>query len=217
MNKTIQVLVVILVGLSSRGLHAQDITALELGVGIHGVIGIGDQPLESYTPNTSVALVARYNLPYRLAIRGSFAPTYTYAPQRAPESELGWDVYKSTRAALGLEYHFSDFNIYDARRQFTSYAMIGGTYQFGNFEPQRSWNLISKVRLGAMGSVGVKLRAFPFMVVSAELAAGYLFSDDYDRDSTSVATRTDSYYDRSGNDWYLFPNLTITYTFGPKF
>lgn len=217
MNKTIQVLVVILVGLSSRGLHAQDITALELGVGIHGVIGIGDQPLESYTPNTSVALVARYNLPYRLAIRGSFAPTYTYAPPRAPEGDLGWDVYKSTRAALGLEYHFSDFNIYDARRQFTSYAMIGGTYQFGDFKPQRSWGLISKARLGAMGSVGVKLRAFPFMVVSAELAAGYLFSDDYDRDSTSVATRIDSYYDRSGNDWYLFPNLTITYTFGPKF
>ena len=204
MNKTIQVLVVILVGLSSRELHAQDITALELGVGIHGVIGIGDQPLESYTPNTSVALVARYNLPYRLAIRGSFAPTYTYDPQ--------WDVYKSTRAALGLEYHFSDFNIYDARRQFTSYAMIGGAYQFGNGDLKGGdrWGLISMRRLGVMGSVGVKLRTFSFMVVSAELAAGYLFSDDYDFRGYSTGIS-------AGNDWYLFPNLTITYTFGPKF
>ncbi len=196
-------------GFVSICMKAQDIRAVELGTSIHGVIAIGDTPLENYTPKTSVALVARYNLPYRLAIRASFAPTYRYT------ALTSWDVYKSTRVALGLEYHFSDFNVYDGRRQFTNYVMLGGTYQFGKL-PRRNWNLVSKERLGAMVGFGAKFRAFPKLVVSAEIASGYLFSDDYDRlaePATSLAT----YYDRSGNDWYLFPNLTITYTFAPKF
>jgi hypothetical protein len=94
--------------------------------------------------------------------------------------------------------------------------MLGGTYQFGNFKPIRNWDLISKVRLGTMGGFGAKFRAFPMLVVSAEIAAGYLFSDDYDRLPEPASSLT-TYYDRSGNDWYLFPNLTITYTFAPKF
>jgi hypothetical protein len=196
-------------GFVSICMKAQDIRAVELGTSIHGVIAIGDTPLENYTPKTSAALVARYNLPYRLAIRASFAPTYRYT------TLTSWDVYKSTRVALGLEYHFSDFNVYDGRRQFTNYVMLGGTYQFGNFT-RRNWNLVSKERLGAMVGFGVKFRAFPKLVVSAEIASGYLFSDDYDRLEESATSRA-TYYDRSGNDWYLFPNLTITYTFAPKF
>ena len=60
-------------GFVSICMKAQDIRAVELGTSIHGVIAIGDTPLENYTPKTSVALVARYNLPYRLAIRASFS------------------------------------------------------------------------------------------------------------------------------------------------
>jgi hypothetical protein len=205
MNWRLKIALTAVFSIAVTSLKAQDLGALEIGTSLHGVIAVGD---------TSVALVARYNLPYRLAIRASFAPTYNYTDQVSDTPV--WEVYKSTRAALGLEYHFSDFNVYDGRRQFTTYAMLGGTYQFGDFKPTRNWDLISKARLGAIGGFGAKFRAFPMLVVSAEIAAGYLFSDDYDRlpePATSLAT----YYDRSGNDWYLFPNLTITYTFGPKF
>ena len=209
MNWRLKISLTAVFSLVVTSLKAQDLGALEIGTALHGVIAVGDTPIDNYNPKTSVALVARYNLPYRLAIRASFAPTYRYT------ALTSWDVYKSTRVALGLEYHFSDFNVYDGRRQFTNYVMLGGTYQFGNFT-RRNWNLVSKERLGAMVGFGVKFRAFPKLVVSAEIASGYLFSDDYDRleeSATSLAT----YYDRSGNDWYLFPNLTITYTFGPKF
>ena len=209
MNWRLKIALTAVLALASVGLKAQDLRALEIGTALHGVIAVGDTPLDNYSPKKAVPLVARYNFPYRLAIRASFAPTYRYT------ALTSWDVYKSTRAALGLEYHFSDFNVYDGRRQFTNYVMLGGTYQFGNF-PRRNWNLVSKERLGAMVGFGAKFRAFPMLVVSAEIAAGYLFSDDYDRleeQATSLAT----YSNRSGNDWYLFPNLTITYTFGPKF
>jgi hypothetical protein len=54
------------------------------------------------------------------------------------------------------------------------------------------------------------------LVVSAEIASGYLFSDDYDKLIDPIATPVES-FGLAGNDWYLFPNLTITYTFGPKF
>ena len=195
-------------------LNAQDFRALEVGTSLHNVIAVGDDPLEKILPRTSLAIVARYNLPYRLAIRASFAPAYKYTEKESDNPV--WDVYKSTRAALGIEYHFSDFNIYDGRKQFTSYTMIGGSYQFGDFPGRENWDFFSKARLGLMGAVGAKLRPFPMMVISAEIGAGYLFSDDYDRLPNSII-ESSKYNDRSGNDWYLFPNLTITYTFGPKF
>ena len=211
MNWRIKIALTAVFSLVVTSIKAQNLRALEIGTSLHGVIAVGDTPTNiNYNPITSTAYVAKYNLPYRLAIRASFAPTYRYSDL------FSWDVYKSTRASLGLEYHFSDFNIYDGRRQFTTYAMLGGTYQFGNFKLTRNWDLISKARLGAMGGFGAKFRAFPMLVVSAEIAAGYLFSDDYDRPPESVTSPT-PYSNRSGNDWYLFPNLTITYTFAPKF
>lgn len=201
-----------LLGFIALGMYSQDKRAFELGTSLHGVIAIGDIPLEKYSPKTSIAFIARYNFPYRLAIRGSFAPTYSYTDKT---STPVWEVYKSTRVGLGLEYYFNDFNIYDTRRQWTTYAMIGGTYQFGNFTG-RNWNFISKDRLGLMGGFGAKFRAFPMLIVSAEVAAGYLLSDNYDRLS-QFQNRFSTYYNMPGNDWYLFPNLTITYTFAPKF
>ncbi len=209
MNWRLKIVLTTVFSIVGTSLQAQDLRALEIGTSLHGVIAVGDTPIDSYSPKMAAALVARYNLPYRLAIRASFAPTYRYT------ALTSWDVYKSTRVALGLEYHFSDFNVYDGRRQFTNYVMLGGTYQFGDFK-RRNWNLVSKERLGAMVGFGVKFRAFPKLVVSAEIASGYLFSDDYDRLAES-ATSLATYIDRSGNDWYLFPNLTITYTFAPKF
>ena len=214
MNWRLKIVLTAVFSLVVTSTQAQDLGALEIGTSLHGVIAVGDTPIDNYNPKTSIALVAKYNLPYRLAIRASFAPTYNYTDQISDTPV--WDIYKSTRASLGLEYHFSDFNVYDGRRQFTTYAMLGGTYQFGNFKLTRNWDLISKARLGAMGGFGAKFRAFPMLVVSAEIAAGYLFSDDYDRPQESVTSPT-PYSNRSGNDWYLFPNLTITYTFAPKF
>ena len=214
MNWRLKIALIAVFSLVVSSIQAQDLSALEIGTSLHGVIAVGDEPLDGYNPKIATVLVARYNLPYRLAIRASFAPTYNYTDQTSDTPV--WDVYKSTRAALGLEYHFSDFNVYDGRRQFTTYAMLGGTYQFGDFKPTRNWDLISKTRLGAMGGFGAKFRALPMLVVSAEIAAGYLFSDDYDRLPEPPTSRA-TYYNRSGNDWYVFPNLTITYTFGPKF
>ena len=214
MNWRIKIVLTTIFSLVVTSIKAQNLRALEVGTSLHGVIAVGDTPIDNYNPKASIALVAKYNLPYRLAIRASFAPTYNYTDEISDTPV--WEVYKSTRAGLGLEYHFSDFNVYDGRRQFTTYVMLGGTYQFGNFKPIRNWDLISKVRLGTMGGFGAKFRAFPMLVVSAEIAAGYLFSDDYDRLPEPVTSLT-TYYNRSGNDWYLFPNLTITYTFAPKF
>jgi len=214
MNWRIKIVLTTVFSLVVTSIKAQNLRALEVGTSLHGVIAVGDIPIDNYNPKASIALVAKYNLPYRLAIRASFAPTYNYTDEISDTPV--WEVYKSTRAGLGLEYHFSDFNVYDGRRQFTTYVMLGGTYQFGNFKPIRNWDLISKVRLGTMGGFGAKFRAFPMLVVSAEIAAGYLFSDDYDRLPEPASSLT-TYYDRSGNDWYLFPNLTITYTFAPKF
>lgn len=86
-----------MLGLIAFGMYSQDKRAFELGTSFHGVIAIGDIPLEKYSPKTSIAFIARYNFPYRLAIRGSFAPTYSYTDQTSAQA---WEVYKPTRVDL---------------------------------------------------------------------------------------------------------------------
>jgi hypothetical protein len=62
------------------------------------------------------------------------------------------------------------------------------------------------------------------MIITAELSAVYLGSDEYDIEELERISINDSgdsqFRNNNGNDWYLNPNLTITVpliTFGPKF
>ena len=252
MNWRLKITLTTIFSLVVVSLQAQDLRALEVGTSINYTVPSDD--LDSAVDSEiNGELLVRYNFPYRIALRGSFAQNFKYTDV--------WDLYASSKAALGLEYHFKDFNIYDHRSQISPYVMIGFSYQFNhqysnaiqgkrdnwdsandngfknNNEPLTVDEIndlkrgLSEVlrdgglkQFGIIGSLGVKYKFTSFMIITAELSAVNLGSDEYDIEELERISMSDSgdsqFRNNNGNDWYLNPNLTITVpliTFGPKF
>jgi hypothetical protein len=76
----------------------------------------------------------------------------------------------------------------------------------------REKNPFSLKTFSLIGSIGVKYRLSSIMILSAEIAGGYFFSDDYDY---NISPNIYSFRNRSGNDFYLYPNLTLSVSLGP--
>ena len=259
MNWRLKIALTAILSFVGISLNAQDFRALEVGTSINYTSpsdDLADDLDSAVDSQVNGELVVRYNFPYRIALRGSFAPNFNYT-----DSDV-WDLYASSKAALGLEYHFKDFNIYDHRSQISPFVMVGFSYQFnhqysGDIQERRdNWDSASdngfknenneplKVdeindlkkglsevlrdgglkQFGIIGSLGVKYKVTSFMIITAELSAVYLGSDEYDIEELERISIGDSgnsqFRNNNGNDWYLNPNLTITVpliTFAPKF
>ena len=183
-------------------LHAQTVlNRLEVGLSAQAISeyvdlnGSSNELMGSLS--FSPALVMRYNLPYRFAIRATF-------------SALNRDLLESTENGEQLavedgylsilgEFHFNDYNIYRAKTALTPYLAIGLSANSG-LENENS-STARVIHPAALFSFGAKLKGNRF-ILSSELATG-----------VRVATKQKSLL----NDWYVFPNFTITYTFGPNF
>ena len=154
----------------------------------------------------SPALVIRYNLPYRFAIRATFSKL-SRDLLRSIDNREQLVVEDSYLSVLG-EFHFNDYNIYRAKTALTPYLAIGLSANSGEAESAASEGVIvesvaakREIHPAALFSFGAKLKHSRF-ILSGELATG-----------VRVATKQKSLL----NDWYVFPNFTITYTFGPNF
>lgn len=173
---------------------AVDLTAQSLLNRIE--FGVSAQGLSDYTnlypitiPGTTVrapgifsqldvvpAVVVRYNMPYRFALRGSYSLT----------QEL-------VKAGLIGEFHFNDYNAYESITTLTPYLGLGAAY---------NQSVARRVAgFSAIMTFGAK-KKYKRLTASAEFAAG---------------VRLPSYIKSLINDWYVFPNLSITYTFAPNF
>ena len=183
-------------------LHAQTVlNRLEVGLSAQGISdyvdlnGSSNELLGSLS--FSPALVLRYNLPYRFAIRATFSvlDRDLLHLSEGGEKLIVEDSYLSV---LG-EFHFNDYNIYRAKTALTPYLAIGLSANSG-VENENS-STAREIHPAALFSFGAKLKRNRF-ILSSELATG-----------VRIATKQKSLL----NDWYVFPNFTITYTFGPNF
>ena len=188
--------------LSLSALHAQTVlNRLEVGLSAQGISdyvdlnGSSNELLGSLS--FSPALVLRYNLPYRFAIRATFSvlDRDLLHLSEGGEKLIVEDSYLSV---LG-EFHFNDYNIYRAKTALTPYLAIGLSANSG-VENENS-STAREIHPAALFSFGAKLKRNRF-ILSSELATG-----------VRIATKQKSLL----NDWYVFPNFTITYTFGPNF
>jgi hypothetical protein len=217
MNKKVQLLLILCISFISGTTYSQDLRRFEFGLGTQFVQAIGDEANDGFSPKASYNFLMRVNFPYRLALRVSLAPNFIYNEKRS--GGVGWDVFKSSKAIIGGEYHFQDYNAFDARKQTASYLMAGLSYNIGSYTAVRpNWNF--QEQLGYVAGIGVKHRLRPQLLLSFELAYGYLGSDDYDRleyAEGDFRKTLPSYEERIGNDGYFFSNLSITYTFAQKF
>jgi hypothetical protein len=187
---------------SLSALHAQTVlNRLEVGLSAQGISdyvdlnGSSNELLGSLS--FSPALVLRYNLPYRFAIRATFSvlDRDLLHLSEGGEKLIVEDSYLSV---LG-EFHFNDYNIYRAKTALTPYLAIGLSANSG-VENENS-STAREIHPAALFSFGAKLKRNRF-ILSSELATG-----------VRIATKQKSLL----NDWYVFPNFTITYTFGPNF
>ena len=183
-------------------LHAQTVlNRLEVGLSAQAISeyvdlnGSSNELLGSLS--FSPALVLRYNLPYRFAIRATFSvlDRDLLHLSEGGEKLIVEDSYLSV---LG-EFHFNDYNIYRAKTALTPYLAIGLSANSG-VENENS-STARETHPAALFSFGAKLKRNRF-ILSSELATG-----------VRIATKQKSLL----NDWYVFPNFTITYTFGPNF
>lgn len=187
---------------SLSALHAQTLlNRLEVGLSAQGISdyvdlnGSSNELLGSLS--FSPALVLRYNLPYRFAIRATFSvlDRDLLHLSEGGEKLIVEDSYLSV---LG-EFHFNDYNIYRAKTVLTPYLAIGLSANSGVGNENSS--TARETHPAALFSFGAKLKRNRF-ILSSELATG-----------VRIATKQKSLL----NDWYVFPNFTITYTFGPNF
>ena len=187
---------------SLSALHAQTVlNRLEVGLSAQGISdyvdlnGSSNELLGSLS--FSPALILRYNLPYRFAIRATFSvlDRDLLHLSEGGEKLIVEDSYLSV---LG-EFHFNDYNIYRAKTALTPYLAIGLSANSG-LENENS-STARVIHPAALFSFGAKMKRNRF-ILSSELATG-----------VRIATKQKSLL----NDWYVFPNFTITYTFGPNF
>jgi len=295
MNWRFKIALTAVFSLVVTSIQAQDLRALEIGKSFHFSFATGEYRANQYNPSSNQVWILRYNLPYRVALRASIGIDYKYLNESIykdanilhvpedigfPEVKKQWNIQQFNRLTIAVEYHFKDFNIYDARTQFSPYLMIGLSNQ-SNFLTSSKLNdrisylkeinelikneeindeekinvvnplllsdlrnegytdddllniysirdeleefipdfLLSKEKnqfsfrtFGLIGSFGVKYRVRSLMILSAEIAGGYFFSDDYDY---NISKNIYSFRNRSGNDFYLYPNLTLSVSLGP--
>jgi hypothetical protein len=183
-------------------LHAQTVlNRLEVGLSAQAISeyvdlnGSSNELMGSLS--FSPALVMRYNLPYRFAIRATFSTLNRDLLESTENGEQ--PVLEDSYLSVLGEFHFNDYNIYRAKTALTPYLAIGLSANSGLENKNSSTARV--IHPAALFSFGAKLKRNRF-ILSSELATG-----------VRVATKQKSLL----NDWYVFPNFTITYTFGPNF
>ena len=183
-------------------LHAQTVlNRLEVGLSAQAISDYSDLNGSSNelmgSLSFSPALVMRYNLPYRFAIRATFSTLNRDLLESTENGEQ--PVLEDSYLSVLGEFHFNDYNIYRAKTALTPYLAIGLSANSGLENKNSSTARV--IHPAALFSFGAKLKRNRF-ILSSELATG-----------VRVATKQKSLL----NDWYVFPNFTITYTFGPNF
>ena len=185
-----------------NALHAQTVlNRLEVGLSAQAISDYSDLNGSSNelmgSLSFSPALVMRYNLPYRFAIRATFSTLNRDLLESTENGEQ--PVLEDSYLSVLGEFHFNDYNIYRAKTALTPYLAIGLSANSGLENKNSSTARV--IHPAALFSFGAKLKRNRF-ILSSELATG-----------VRVATKQKSLL----NDWYVFPNFTITYTFGPNF
>ncbi len=128
---------------------------------------------------------------------------------------------KITELSVGLEFNFWEFNLHKKQRVTTPYIFAGiAATNYKNFyfigghlrkDESNSWTVALPIGLGIKSSITNRL------VLGAEIAARYTFSDALDGSFPNESSNPQFKFGNiNNNDWYVFSGITLTYTFGKR-
>ena len=117
-----------------------------------------------------------------------------------------------------MEFNFFEFDLHDFDVLFSPYIYSGISYT--NFDEQLliNGNLSNSKKKQSTYSipmvVGLKHRLFESLILSFEIGARYTVTDKIDGNSVSMDDLSYNFGNINNNDWYMFSNFSLTYTFG---
>ena len=122
--------------------------------------------------------------------------------------------------SIGMEFNFFDYDLHDYNILFTPYIFSGLMYTKFNEQILQNGNLTntnsSKSTFGIPMIIGLKHRFYDNIILSFEVGARYTFTDKIDGNNLNNEDLSYNFGNINNNDWYMFSNFNITYTFGKK-
>lgn len=118
--------------------------------------------------------------------------------------------------SMGMEFNFFDFDLHDKNTLFSPYLFSGLVYtsiqeQLLINDQIQTLNK-SKSFFGLPMLVGFKNRMYNNLIFFIEIGARYTFTDEIDGNFNRE--NDFNFGNLNNNDWYLFSNFGVTYTFG---
>ena len=122
--------------------------------------------------------------------------------------------------SIGMEFNFFDYDLHDYNILFTPYIFSGLMYTKFDEQILQNGNLTntnsSKATFGIPMIIGLKHRFYDNIILSIEIGARYTFTDKIDGNNLNNENLSYNFGNINNNDWYMFSNFNITYTFGKK-
>jgi hypothetical protein len=119
-----------------------------------------------------------------------------------------------------MEYNFYEYDVSSKDKSWTPYLLFelaAFNYTYVKRTDAAENNVLGKKTAFAIPiGVGFKSNLSGAMSFSLETKFRYTFTDDLDADALDADTNEPppSYFEGTGNDWYMFTGVSLIYTFG---
>jgi len=122
--------------------------------------------------------------------------------------------------SIGMEFNFFDYDLHDYNILFTPYIFTGMTFSTFKRQILQNGSLIKEnstdSTFGIPMILGVKHRFYDNLLLSFEVGARFTFTDKIDGNFLNNENLSYNFGNINNNDWYMFTNINLTYTFGKK-
>ncbi|MCS4237551.1 hypothetical protein M2306_002403 [Myroides gitamensis] len=196
----------------------------EVGFGLGGTNYVGDIG--------SAQFINPKNIGYNVFYRWNKSPRHSYRLSFSQHKLTGNDADASSESrkerglrfdntlqqlSLGIEFNFFEFDLHQENFAMTPYLYAGLSGIRYSDIYHRNKKMIKgdkKYNAAIPFAAGMKIRVNPQININAEVTATYTFTDNLDGSHPTSSSTKRYRFGKSGNDWFFYSGITISYTFG---
>jgi len=209
----------------------------EIGIFAGGSNYIGDVGPTTYispfsynaSTNYVLGVIFRKNFNERISARAKFNYSKIGSsdnwPQTADYRKARGKYFKNriVEVGLGIDFSFTEFDVYDSSLQMTPYVSSGISYfsynalryQLTEFNATQYADAFS---ISIPITLGYKVKPLKNFIIAFEITANHSFSDNLDgsKPGEKQLASSEVFGSTLSKDWYVFSGISITYLFGKK-